>query len=516
MDGQIVMGSRVTKHDGLHVIGRNSALNFSGQVAVAVAAIACIPRTVRYCGPDAYGLLALALAAFGISGLLELGLGRATTNAVAEYLSLGRGSAVGAVVWTSLLAQTLLGALGGLTIITSRSFIVFKLLRVPPHLANEAIQTFTVLGVALPIILGSSSLRGALEGAQRFDLVNAVKAPLNVSTYVIPFLAALAGLRVHHIVLLLAIARILATIGYLLLCCAALPAVRARVKWENAQALHLAGYAGWVTVSNLVMPLLTQVDRYLIASLVGVGVVAFYSVPFEVLNGLLIIPGSLALALFPAFSGLTQSNDERQLTDLYARPIEYMSLLLGVIALTITAFARPFLTLWQGAAFARQSATVLQILAVGAVLNAIGWIPANLIMGLRRPDMTAKIHLVQLPIYLGLLYVLIVRFGIVGAALGFGLRVTLESTLLFIVSFRLSPPSRRALATHHPLRGVGTVALFGLAVSGLGALHLGDAARFAVTCLLILICAAAVWLRAFDAVDRGFFKAALLFSRTSQ
>jgi O-antigen/teichoic acid export membrane protein len=500
----------------LEIVGRNTALNFFGQATAAVAAVICIPLTVRYCGANAYGLLALATVAFGISGLFELGLGRATTNAVADYLSLGRGASVGAVVWTSLVLQMLLGVLGGLAIIASRNLIVYKLLQVPAPLVPEAIDTFTILAIALPIVLGSSALRGALEGAQRFDLVNSVKVPLNISTYLIPLLAALAGLRVHQIVLLLAIARVVATVAYLLLCSSALPSVRADVTFKRTEALHLAGYAGWVTVSNVTMPVLTQLDRYLIASLVGVGLVTFYSVPFEILNGLLIIPGSLALTLFPAFSGLTRAESDHQLTDLYARPIKYIVLLLGLAALTLIAFARPLLSLWQGPAFAQQSTTVLKILSMGALINAIGWIPSNLIMGLRRPDLTAKIHLVQVPIYLVLVYVLVTRLGIVGAAVSFTLRVSLETLLLFSASFHLSPASFRALVGHHPLRAVGIVILFGLALLGLWTLNVGDMTRFGVTCLLILSCAGAVWLRAFDNVDRSFFRAVMFLPRSTR
>jgi hypothetical protein len=55
--------------------------------------------------------------------------------------------------------------------------------------------------------------------------------------------------------------------------------------------------------------------------------------------------------------------------------------------------------------------------------------------------------------------------------------------------------------------------LFGLTLFCLWTLHLGDITRLVVTFLLVLGCAGAVWLRVFDAVDKGFFKGAILFSR---
>ena len=47
---------------------------------------------------------------------------------------------------------------------------------------------------------------------------------------------------------------------------------------------------------------------------------------------------------------------------------------------------------------------MLQILAVGVFINSLAQVPFALLQGVGRPDLTATLHLIELPLYLGLLW----------------------------------------------------------------------------------------------------------------
>jgi len=49
----------------------------------------------------------------------------------------------------------------------------------------------------------------------------------------------------------------------------------------------------------------------------------------------------------------------------------------------------------------------LQWLAVGVFINSLAYVPFSLLQGVGRPDLTATLHLIELPLYLGLLWWLI-------------------------------------------------------------------------------------------------------------
>jgi len=111
--------------------------------------------------------------------------------------------------------------------------------------------------------------------------------------------------------------------------------------------------------------------------------------------------------------------------------------LIGPVTLVVFVLAKPGLTLWLGAAFAAHSAPVLQILAVGVLLNSLASVPFSTLQAMRRPDLTAKIHLIELPLYLVLLAVLLQHFGIVGAAVAWTTRVGVDFAAIAWMEARL-------------------------------------------------------------------------------
>jgi O-antigen/teichoic acid export membrane protein len=94
----------------------------------------------------------------------------------------------------------------------------------------------------------------------------------------------------------------------------------------------------------------------------------------------------------------------------------------------------PFLRYWVGAEFASHAAIIAQILLVGAWSNGVASIPYALLQGQRRPDLAAKIHMVEVLPFLGGLYLLIVHFGLPGAALAWTLRTIIDCIAMLLTA----------------------------------------------------------------------------------
>lgn len=479
-------------------LGRNTIINFVGQVIVALSAVIMVPYIVRGLGYSAYGLLSLALMIFGSFSLLELGLGRATTKFVAEYLHSKEYDKISSVVWKSLVVQVLLGSIGGLILALFSSTIASKL-NLQKDMVLDAEKMLKIIACSLPLVLGSSALRGALEGSQRFDLVNYVKILLNISTYLIPLIGARISLGIPGIVLTLLISRFVATIVYFVLCLYTLPQIRSISIFGGINVSSLFSYAGWVAISNLIVPLLVQIDRYFIATLVSVASVTFYTVPYEILNGLWIIPGSIAAVLFPAFSS-SKYNDSG-LQELFCRPINYIAILLGPIIIVFIVFSREILFLWQGLEIAENSYIVLQLLAFGVLINSLGWVPSNLVMGFGRPDIIAKIHLFQVPFYIVTAFFFINKFGIIGAAFAFLLRVILESILFFVAAFFMEPMLKKVFITR---TAKSIASLFVLLPFLIGIKYLADKPLICLVSIALAVTSyySAIWKMLLDDVDK--------------
>jgi len=48
-----------------------------------------------------------------------------------------------------------------------------------------------------------------------------------------------------------------------------------------ARLSPLINYGGWITLTNLIVPVFFYLDRFLIGSLLSLGAVAYYTAPFE-------------------------------------------------------------------------------------------------------------------------------------------------------------------------------------------------------------------------------------------
>jgi O-antigen/teichoic acid export membrane protein len=132
---------------------------------------------------------------------------------------------------------------------------------------------------------------------------------------------------------------------------------------------------------------------------------------------------------FPAFASLFVQ-DRRRTAVTVDRAARMINFSLFPIMLLIVAFARETLLLWVGPDFARQSTAVLQILAIGVFLNGLGQVTFTLLQAIGRPDLTAKLHLIELPLYAGMMMLFARRFGLAGVALAWTLRSGVDTAAL--------------------------------------------------------------------------------------
>jgi O-antigen/teichoic acid export membrane protein len=424
--------ARLTKG---HLLARNVIWNLIGNGAPMIVAVFSIPILIRELGKDRFGVLALAWALIGYVSLFDLGLGRALTQLVAKKLGAGEDREVPTLVWTSLVLMLVLGLAGALAVVLLSPWLVHRALNVPVALQPETLRSFYLLGLSIPVVISTAGLRGILEAYQRFGMINALRIPMGVYSFASPLLVLPFSKSLFPVVAVLVVGRLIACAAHLLLCLRIVPELRSRISWQGAAAGPLLRFGGWMTVSNIVSPLMLTLDRFLIGALVSMAAVAYYATPFEVVTKLLIIPGSLVAVMFPAFS-TSFAHDRNRTAILYGRCVKYVFLILFPAVVLIVGLARSGLTLWLGPDFAQHSFRVLQWLAVGVLINSLAHIPFALVQGAGRPDLTAKLHMIELPAYLLTLWWLIGARGVEGAAMAWTARMGVDALVLFWMTQR--------------------------------------------------------------------------------
>jgi O-antigen/teichoic acid export membrane protein len=449
---------------GAGLLARNTLLNMIGLGLPMVVGVLAMPFTIRWLGTERFGILSLVWVVVGYLAFFDLGLSRATTKFVAEALGKGSSEEIPGILWTTVFSQAFLGLAGTALLALATPALVDRFLHIPAALVPEARFSFILIGVSLPVVLVSASFRGALEARQRFDLVNIVKGGSSTLNYLLPLAGIGMGFDLRGIVALLVAARIVALGAWLWLCLRTFPVLRRDVALRKEKFPHLLRFGGWLTVSNVVRPVLTYVDRFLIGSLLNMEAVGFYVAPFEIVTKAGILPGSLILTLFPSFSTFQGQEESEKAKRLYAHAVKYLIVAVGPVALLLVFLAEPVLRIWLGAEFARTSARVFQFLAIGFLANSLADVPLAQIQGTGRTDLPAKLNLLEFVIFVPLAWLFIRTWGIEGAAAAWLARVGFEMAALFAIAARIGGMkfSRRELFQSGVLQGALAVALFGL------------------------------------------------------
>src|ERR1700730_10987714 len=489
------------KKRGRRLIAKNSIFNLAGQVLPMAVGVLTIPYIVRGLGTAQYGILSIATMLLGYFNIFDLGLSRATVKFVAENLDPENIHKVPELIWTSLSLLVGLGIVGGALAALFVPVSVTHLFQMPAELAGEARIALFVLCASMPVMLGNNALRGVLEATQRFDLVNYVKVPSSVLFYLAAALAIPFGMHVAGIVSLLVAIRLISTLAYLFLCFRTIPDLGSHFRVSRASLGPLATFGGWVMVTNITGPVFGYLERFMIASLLSVSMLTFYSAPYELVSKLLIFPMSVVPSLFPYFSyhGSKKSSEVSEVT---SRTIKYLILVLTPPAAVFVFFAKDIMYLWLGPQFAAQSSLVLQITTIGFFINAFAFVPYTSVQALGRPDLKAILDVVALPTYSAVAWWLIKHDGINGAAFAKLLVTVADCVFLYIFAAKLKAFTIRDCVSGPLFRAMSVSAgLFAL-VFGVQSMHLKLIYAVPLIVLCFMVYVPAFWIFAIDKEDR--------------
>lgn len=431
-----------TNLHGGKVIAKNTLINLVGQILPVFVGIFTIPMLIKGLGTDRFGVLTLAWMVIGYFSLFDLGLGRALTQIIATRLGKEEANELPGLVWTALGIMAVMGVVGAVIAGSLSPLLIAKVFKMPGQLRPETLQAFYILSASIPIVILSSGFVGILTAYQRFDLINAVRTPLGLSNFIVPLLVLPFSTSLVPITLLLAVSRLASCVAQYWLCMRVMPSLRMEKRFMPGAVKPLFSFGGWMTISNIVGPLMLYLDRFVIGAVISVTAVAYYATSYEIVTKLWIISGALIASLFPAFAAYN-NDDESRTIQLLTKSIAAIFISIFPIVLIIVTFSQEGLMIWLGKDFANNSASVLQWLSVGVFINCLAQVVYALIQGRGRPDITAKIHLLELIFYLPFLWWALRYYGIVGAAFAWTLRATIDLILLLWVTHRLVPFERK-------------------------------------------------------------------------
>ena len=377
--------------------------------------IVATPLLLRRMGTSDFGLWQISLAAFGLLGVLELGLGTAVSKYVAEHAAQDDLTSLSATATVALTGYVVIGAvLTPILFLGAGPIALLFSSHGQPQGQIRGVVQLVALGL-MPLLLLSGGL-GIAIGLQRFEIPMLAAMAQNGLTLVTATCVAYAGGSVHGVVLSSLVVLWLVAAGAIVWALRALRRLGAQPLWTVFHARRTFSYVGITSLTSLGTAVFGTVDRLAVGAVLGLRAVTYYAVSIGIASKLLAIADVGARPLMPASSARIGANDPGGVRRTLIRWTRGVAVFTWLAAISILLLSEPFLRIWAGPVFADHALTTFRVLVVIYAFIALAAPAYHVANGVGQPSICAASALVGGGLTIALIFVLGPRLGVVGAA----------------------------------------------------------------------------------------------------
>lgn len=402
----------------------NYFFTFISTIIPILVTILVYPRLIHFYGVETVGYISLLWLIIGYAGILDLGLSKALIVECSKFIREHQWLNVQTAFWTTVAISLVLSIV--FCTATAVGFNLFSSSNSFYFLFSQ--EHLPLLLAFVPVVLLSSVITGFINANEEFWVLNIFKFLTGLLVAISPFICSLYLLGLKEIVYSLFYVR-LGLLFLLVLYVFVRYRYLQQVKFNLSQLKILVNQGLWITVTNVVSPLIVNLDRFFLTKTHGLATVTYYGTVVDGLTKLNIIPNSVILVTFPRLSALSAKGN-RQNLDVYLKPLNLISL--ATLPAIVVAFfsSKYLLTMWISAEFAENSDLYAKIILVGLLWNCMAQFPLSLLQAIGRSDLVGRTHFFELIFFLPILYFSLVHFGATGASVCWALRVFADHFVL--------------------------------------------------------------------------------------
>jgi O-antigen/teichoic acid export membrane protein len=414
------------------------AWNLTGLgIPLLIAAIA-IPSLLKNIGNERFGLLALAWGLIGYAGIFDLGIGRSLTKIIATRLGALKNEDIPDALFTAIRLTYKISLYGTTILCLAAVFGATNFLKIETITQSELIFSAVIFSLALPLQAISATYKGVNEAYLNFKAISIIRIFLGASTFGLPMLVSIYSTSMPALIGTLVASRLLAFLFYRhhgIKCIAHIRGINP--KYQKPIRNEILKFGGWFSVSNIINPVVSSLDRIFIGTLISSAAITAYAIPQEIATQSLIIVGAITTVTFPYLSSLIAS-DARKANAFFLKLTIGVTVFMTALSLGLIALGPTMLDMWLNSQLSENSSKVIQILAIGLIPYTVGTMLISKIHAHGRTDLTAKLHIFEALPFLTITYQLIAAHGIVGAAVAWTVRSTIDACSLTVLGLYLS------------------------------------------------------------------------------
>jgi O-antigen/teichoic acid export membrane protein len=409
---------------------KNTVANILGSLIPMIVALITVPLYLNVIGYEKYGLLVILWAVIGYFSFFDLGLSRSLIQRLSSQKNSIDNDA-GKLVWTAYFLALISAVVGGLILYVLAKYAILHFAGKTKIPVNELNELVNLLLISMPIILSVGIFSSAMQAKLKFIELNFIQTIGGILFQVVPLIQASFGYaKLSNLIISMLLVRLLTAVSLYYKCKKYVPLL-GFPKLDLKHIRPLVSFGGWVTCMSIFSAIMGSIDKILISSIMGVRFVSFYSVPFDLVSKGMLISNSLSVAIFPKLS----SADSYESKIFVEKNTKVLVAIMTPLVLLGIALVKPFMFLWVGEKFAQTSAGVAEIILVGVWINStVSLSLAKLIASDKRVKSVGLLYVAELPIYLLLLYFGISKFGLMGAAGAWTMRVLIDAFFILLLA----------------------------------------------------------------------------------
>jgi len=395
-----------------------------------VLGIVLMPFTMYHLGTAEYGLWMLAASMTAYLQLLDLGYGNGLVRQVTQADARGDEEEMNVILSTFMVVYSGIGLVALAAVAALAVLAVPRFDNLTPAEVHTAQWVLAILGVRMAIAFPMGIFGAVTTARQRFAATGSIAIAVALAQGAATWLVLRAGYGLLPLVTSTAAIGVVSYAAYAAVARVTFPGMRLSFsRFSMRQVREVTAFSLYLFIISIAIQLGYNLDNIVIAAVTGTSAVAVYAVAFRLADFQRQLCNQFNGLLFPV---LVRFNAAREVSALRATLIDGTRLALGLVTgvtVCLVAFGSDLINAWMGPGFSESVLPLFVLAGAGVILVAAGPL-GNLLLAGGRHRLVAFSCLGEGIANLLLSIWLVRKYGIVGAALGTGIAVTISNVLI--------------------------------------------------------------------------------------
>jgi O-antigen/teichoic acid export membrane protein len=391
-----------------------------------------IPLYIHFMGIEAYGLMGVFATLLALFGLLDMGLSSTLNREMARLaVQDDKAQEMRDLVRTLEIPYWAVGLLISLIVIAASQFIAYHWVNAE-NLAPRTVQTAIILmGFVTLFQWPIGFYSGGLRGLQRQVLLNTINMAMatfrGLGAVLVLWLVSPTVEAFFSWQIIVSVIQVGLIVFFLW---RSLPHAASPPRFRQELLRNIWRFAAGMTGIALLSTILGQLDKVILSRMLNLEFFGYYTLASSIAMNLYSFISPVFSATYPRLTNLVALGATEEITRLYHKSAQLVSVLVLPAALVVALFSKEVLLLWtQSSVTAEHTHVLVSILIMSIAINGLMNIPYALQLAFGWTRLTFLVNVMSVLLMVPLMIVFTKWYGAVGAA---SVSVILNAGYIFV------------------------------------------------------------------------------------